>query len=56
MKKKKLKNRSLCKLSKEDISDNLSDIVELIIEPKYLCMKCARAASNENMLCKPSKI
>jgi len=56
MKKKKLRKKSLCKLNKDDISNHLNEISELIKEPEFICTKCARAASTENMLCKPVRI
>ncbi len=56
MKKKKLKKKSLCKLGKDDISDHLDEIKDLIREPKFICAKCARSANSEKMVCKAVEI
>ena len=55
MKNTKIK-KTLCKLDKHDIEENIDNIVPLVSEPKYLCLKCAREATKKNNLCSPIKI
>jgi hypothetical protein len=55
MKKPKIKT-TLCKLDKHDIEEHKQDIVSLVSEPKFMCRKCARVASNKKYLCQPIKI
>ncbi len=55
MKNTKIK-KTLCKLDKHDIEENIDNIVLLVSEPKYLCLKCARVATKKKYLCSPIKI
>ena len=55
MKKTKIKT-TLCKLDKHDIEENMQDIVSVVSEPKFICRKCARVATNKKYLCQPVKI
>jgi len=55
MKNTKLK-KTLCKLDKHDIEDNMGNIETLVSEPKYLCLKCARVSTKKKYLCSPIKI
>ncbi len=55
MKNTKIK-KTLCKLDKHDIEENIDNIVPLVSEPKYLCLKCARVATKKKNLCTPIKI
>ena len=50
------KGKTLCSLDRDDISDHLDDIVEIVSTPKFLCRKCARVANKKKYLCKPMKI
>jgi hypothetical protein len=45
--------KHLCELSKKGVEKNLSKILTIVLEPKYLCLKCARVSSLEARLCKP---
>ena len=56
MKKKKLRNKSLCKLDKDDSKNHLDEIKELIREPRFICVKCARSAFSDKMVCKPAEL
>jgi hypothetical protein len=55
MKNTKLK-KTLCKLDKHDIEENMDNITSLVSEPKYLCLKCARVSTKKRYLCSPIKI
>lgn len=46
----------LCKLSRHDIVESLSDIHQIVAEPKYLCRSCARCSSDKKSLCKPEAL
>lgn len=56
MKKKKLRKKSLCKLDKDDIANHFDEIILLLRQPEFICTKCARSSSTENMLCKPREM
>ena len=55
-KNKNEKNKCLCKLSKKDIEQDFKYISSLILDPKYLCTKCARASNSKSFLCHPQII
>ncbi len=55
MKNTKIK-KTLCRLDKHDIEENIDDIASIVAEPKYLCRKCARVATKKKYLCSPIKI
>ena len=48
--------KTLCDLDKKDIEKKFSDVVKLVDKPKYVCRKCARAANEKDLVCKPVKI
>jgi len=48
--------KTLCDYSRKDIDKDLSKILTLVRTPKYICIKCARAAKERDALCKPIKI
>jgi hypothetical protein len=50
---KKVKHKHLCKYDKKEIGDSLELLASLIIQPLFLCEKCARAANTDAVLCKP---
>ena len=52
---KKLKSKSFCKWSKEDISKNIDKIYNLTADPRYVCEKCARVSKLKANVCKPHK-
>jgi len=49
-------NRTLCSLNKDEIDDNLTDIITIISKAKHICRKCARGSGKAKYLCKPVKI
>ncbi|MBD3343809.1 MAG: hypothetical protein GF401_01950 [Chitinivibrionales bacterium] len=50
------KEKKLCKWKKKDIADHFSTLTEIVGAPRYICGKCARAATTKKCLCKPEKI
>jgi hypothetical protein len=48
--------KHLCSLSKKGVDENMKKIVSLIVDPKFICMKCARVSNIEDRLCKPKSI
>lgn len=52
----KLKIKTLCGLKKGALKDNFIEIQRLVAHPRYICGKCARAAHESSILCKPVKI
>lgn len=48
--------KHLCDLSKKGVETNLDKILTLVVNPKYICLKCARVSNDENRLCKPKRI
>jgi len=54
---KKLKDRELCKLVKEDaLAEHLEAFKALVKEPTHLCLKCGRVSNDKKRLCKPEKM
>jgi hypothetical protein len=43
-------------MSKKDIEKNIDKIMSVVNKPKYVCAKCARAANEKEIVCKPVKI
>lgn len=52
----KLKKKSFCKWGKDNIQDNLAEVIELTAKPKYVCQKCARVARRKANVCDPYEI
>lgn len=52
---KKLRKSSLCDWSRSDILENLTELIDLVGRPNYVCRKCARVANEKVNLCKPIK-
>lgn len=48
--------KHLCSLSKKGVDENMKKIVSLIVDPKFICMKCARVSNTGERLCKPAKL
>jgi hypothetical protein len=47
------KSKTLCDLDRKDIEKSFKTIVKMVDSPKYLCIKCARAANKKEYICKP---
>jgi len=48
--------KSLCKMNRKQIADNLGEIHRLVSDAKYICRSCARSSSAKDSLCKPAAI
>lgn len=46
------KDQHLCKL-KDELKEDFNRYVRLIKDPRFVCLKCGRAANEEKRLCKP---
>lgn len=45
--------KTLCKLKKDELSDDFKKIVKIVKKPKFICEKCARVAKEKKYLCNP---
>ena len=50
------KYKTLCDLDKKEIEKKLPEISKIVLNPNYICRKCARAAQQKEYLCKPQKL
>jgi len=46
----------LCDLDRKDIERLRRQIMRQVDRPRYLCLKCARAANELERVCKPERI
>lgn len=54
---KKLKDKELCKLVKDDaLAELLEAYKALVKDPTHLCVKCGRVSNDKKRLCKPEKL
>lgn len=50
-------SKKLCKLVSDGfLDDHTKKYTQMVNDPKYVCMKCGRAANDEDSLCRPKKI
>lgn len=50
-------SKKLCKLVSDGfLDDHTKKYTQMVNNPKYVCMKCGRAANDEDSLCRPKKI
>lgn len=50
-------SKKLCKLVKDDYLDkNLKEYIKLVEDAKYICKKCGRVSSKEELLCSSKKM
>lgn len=52
----RMSSKKLCKWSKKRIEKHMSELREQLETPAYVCVKCARAANEKKLLCKPIQI
>jgi hypothetical protein len=48
--------KPLCKWNKADIKDNFKELKKIVSEPRFVCLKCGRAARKDDYLCKPEEL
>ena len=51
----KLKKK-MCKLADDGLKKKEKEILEQVLEPRYICKKCLRVATDENLLCHPKTL
>jgi len=51
-----MKQKMLCRLSRDEIEDRLDDLAEIVSPARHICQKCARVANKKKVLCKPVKL
>ena len=52
----KLSEKSRCAISYSDISENTREFLELVAEPRFVCLKCCRVAAKKKNLCRGKKL
>jgi len=54
---KKLKDKELCKLVKDDaLAEALEAFKKLVEQPTHICTKCGRVSNDKKRLCEPEKL
>ena len=48
--------KTLCDMDKNEIEKKLERIKKMVNKPRFVCRKCARAANEEEYVCKPVPI
>jgi hypothetical protein len=48
--------KTLCDWSEKDIEKKAAKLAELLLSPRFLCRRCARAAARSKVLCKPARL
>jgi hypothetical protein len=48
--------KTLCDFDKKEVEKRITEIMKMVDHPKYVCRKCARAANEKGLVCKPVKI
>ena len=51
-----LKAKTLCGIKRNFLKDHFDEIQRVVVEPKFICGKCARVASSRCFLCKAKKL
>ena len=49
-------NKYLCDWKKDEIKENLNRLKEIVAKPRYICLKCGRAAKDSAYLHKPVEL
>jgi hypothetical protein len=50
------KLKELCKWKTEVYAKEFATLAEAVAEPRFVCLKCGRAARRKKWLCKPEKL
>jgi len=48
--------KSLCKLKKQLLKEDIEAYKALVANPEYLCSSCGRVAGKKKRLCEPKKL
>ncbi len=48
--------KAMCKIAKDGLKEHRDEILAEVTDPKYICKKCLRTASDKELLCKPVQI
>jgi hypothetical protein len=58
IKERRMANRkkSLCSWKKEKIQEDFDTLTKIVMNPRYICTTCLRAASEERFLCRPHRL
>jgi hypothetical protein len=49
-------NKHLCEWKKDEIKENINELKNIVRQPKYICLKCARVAKDSSYLHKPEEL
>lgn len=49
-------DKKLCDWSKKDLRERFTELAVLVSKPRFVCVKCGRAASSDAALCKPKPL
>ena len=52
----KLSGKTRCAISYSDIEKSTREFLELVAEPRFVCLKCRRVAAKKKNLCKGKKL
>ena len=50
------KSKHLCKWRPEQIAAQLPKFSRMVRQPRFVCLRCGRAAAKKKWLCKPSPL
>lgn len=50
------KIKKMCKVKEDKFKDIKNEVMKEVKEPKYICKKCLRVSTTEDILCKPTII
>ncbi len=50
------KLKELCKWKSEVYAREFATLVDAVSEPRFVCLKCGRAARRKKWLCRPEKL
>jgi hypothetical protein len=50
------KTEPLCKWKRGDYQEHFDRLRKIVAEPKFICLKCGRAADKKKHLCEPEPL
>ncbi|TWT42765.1 hypothetical protein [Botrimarina hoheduenensis] len=48
--------KNLCDWSKKELRERFAELTQIVAEPRFVCVKCGRAAACKAILCKPKTL